>query len=147
MLRNTVEIQKKPNYHGSNFYNPFADLLKLTPGKRYTFLVESTFGSGTHTIHMNLHAIKTCRFDQHDDCIEIHFKPRGKTRICQILFYGAKAFAVWDGWIEIEEKSNTSLLESFGMGNKSTDLRQVMNSVPLSPICYRLKVRPETAHH
>jgi hypothetical protein len=146
MLRNNLEIAKTPNFPGSNFYNPFSELKKLTPGKRYTFLVESTFGHGAHTIHMNLHAIKTCRFDQHQDCLEIHFKPRGKTRICQILFYGEKSFAVWDGWIDIEDRLNKGLLESFGLGKKSS-MEEVLEGVPLSPICYRLKNRMESTTH
>jgi len=150
MLRSTIETNRTPTIPESNFYNPFHDLLKLTPGKRYTFLIESTFGQSTVSVHMILHSVRTCRFDKHENCVEIFFKPRGKQKICQILFYGSKAYAVWEGWLELEERINGGVLDSLGFRRnldhaalaKPNSISQVVQNVPLSPVCLRIKVGP-----
>lgn len=147
MLRSTTQEQITPRIPESNFYRDFDDLLKLTPGKRYTFLVESTFGPGTHTIHMILHSLRACRFDKHENCVEVLFKPRGKQKICKILFYGSKSYAIWEGWLELEDRIHPGVLDALGFRRipeknaftKPCPIHQVIRAVPLSPVCLRIK--------
>ncbi|MEZ0393267.1 MAG: hypothetical protein ACAH59_13690 [Pseudobdellovibrionaceae bacterium] len=147
MLGNQFESAQTPSFPESNFYNPFGDLLKLTPGKRYTLMLESTFGTGTHTIHITLHSVRPCRFDNHENCLEVFFKPRGKTKICQILFYGAKAFAVWEGWLDIAPPPEEGILTTLGFHKhhekrnygRGNGLRAIVHSIPLSPVCCRMQ--------
>lgn len=145
MLRTVHSSHQTPTFPESKFNNPFADLLQLTPGKRYTFLIESTFGSGAHSLHIVLRSARVCRFDQSDSCVEIIFKPRGKQKICQALFYGSKAFAVWEGWLDIEDQLHYGILNDLGfrrnpdhaLPGKLKSIEEVVASIPLEPVCSR----------
>lgn len=79
----------------------FRELFKLQIGERYTIVVQNEMGFGVNAVQFTLDSFSVGRYAQHDNCIDLIFKPKRKRNLHCIKFYGRKHFAIFAGWVDI----------------------------------------------
>lgn len=75
---------------------------KLEAGKRYTLFAINDFGY-PYSLQITMESAKVDRYAQYPEAVHLVFKPKGKRNLRGVIYTPIQRFALWDGWIDVED--------------------------------------------